>query len=37
VSFLLNVGNIGGRVMWSNPRWLRLAQLMKVPPERPLT
>jgi hypothetical protein len=28
VSFLLNVGNIGGRVMWSSPRWPRLAQLM---------
>jgi serine/threonine-protein kinase len=37
VSFLLNVGNIGGRVMWSNPRWPRLAQLMNVTPERPMT
>ena len=31
VSFLLNVGNIGGRVMWSSPRWPRLARLMNVP------
>ena len=37
VSFLLNVGNIGGRVMWSHPRWPRLAQLMNVTPERPMT
>jgi tetratricopeptide (TPR) repeat protein len=37
VSFLLNVGNIGGRVMWSNPRWPRLAQLMNVTPARPMT
>ena len=37
VSFLLNVGNIGGRVMWSSPRWPRLAQLMNVTPERPVT
>ncbi len=36
VSFLLNVGNIGGRVMWSSPRWPRLAQLMNVNPERPM-
>jgi serine/threonine-protein kinase len=35
VSFLLNVGNIGGRVMWSSPRWPRLAALMNVPPSRP--
>jgi serine/threonine protein kinase/Tfp pilus assembly protein PilF len=34
VSFLLNVGNIGGRVMWSNPKWPRLAALMNVPPSR---
>ena len=33
VSFLLNVGNIGG----STPRWPRLAQLMNVTPERPMT
>jgi eukaryotic-like serine/threonine-protein kinase len=31
VSFLLNVGNIGGRVMWSSPRWPGLARLMNVP------
>jgi tetratricopeptide (TPR) repeat protein len=31
VSFLLNVGNIGGRVMWSGPRWPGLARLMNVP------
>jgi eukaryotic-like serine/threonine-protein kinase len=31
VSFLLNVGNIGGRAMWSSPRWPRLASLMNVP------
>jgi len=31
VSFLLNVGNIGGRVMWSSPRWPRLANLMNAP------
>ena len=37
VSFLLNVGNIGGRVMWSSPRWPRLAQLMNLNPERPLS
>jgi serine/threonine-protein kinase len=37
VSFLLNVGNFGGRVIWSTPRWPRLAQLMNVPPGRPLT
>jgi eukaryotic-like serine/threonine-protein kinase len=30
-SFLLNVGNIGGRVMWSSPRWPGLARLMNVP------
>jgi tetratricopeptide (TPR) repeat protein len=36
VSFLLNVGNIGGRVMWSSPRWPRLAQLMNVSPKRPM-
>ena len=36
VSFLLNVGNIGGRVMWSSLRWPRLAQLMNVNPERPM-
>ena len=36
-SFLLNVGNIGGRTVWSSPRWSRLAQLMNVTPERPLT
>ena len=30
VSFLLNVGNIGGRVMWSSPRWPKLARLMNV-------
>jgi len=30
VSFLLNVGNIGGRVMWSSPRWPGLAGLMNV-------
>jgi serine/threonine protein kinase/Tfp pilus assembly protein PilF len=29
-SFLLNVGNIGGRVMWSSPRWPQLAKLMNV-------
>jgi hypothetical protein len=34
VSFLLNVGNIGGRVMWSSPRWPRLARLMNVPDSR---
>jgi hypothetical protein len=37
VSFLLNVGNIGGRVMWSHLRWPRLAQLMNVTPERAVT
>ena len=37
VSFLLNVGNIGGRAMWSSPRWPRLAQLMNVSPARSLT
>jgi hypothetical protein len=37
VSFLLNVGNIGGRMMWSSPRWPRLAQLMNVSPVRSLT
>ena len=37
VSFLLNVGNIGGRTVWSSPRWSRLAQLMNVTPERPMT
>src|SRR5262245_29986770 len=37
VSFLLNVGNFGGRVMWSSPRWPRLAQLMNVPPARLLS
>jgi len=31
VSFLLNVGNIGGRAMWSSPRWPPLASLMNVP------
>ncbi len=31
VSFLLNVGNAGGHVMWSSPRWPRLASLMNVP------
>jgi len=31
VSFLLRVGNIGGRVMWSSPRWSRLARLLNVP------
>jgi serine/threonine-protein kinase len=36
VSFLLNVGNIGGRAMWSSPRWPRLAQLMNVNPARAL-
>ena len=36
VSFLLNVGNIGGRTVWSGPRWPRLAQLMNVNPERPM-
>jgi serine/threonine-protein kinase len=36
VSFLLNVGNIGGRIVWSSPRWSRLAQLMNVTPERPM-
>jgi serine/threonine-protein kinase len=30
VSFLLNVGTMGGRVMWSSPRWPRLAKLMNV-------
>lgn len=35
VSFLLNVGNIGGRAMWSSPRWPRLAELMRVTPARP--
>ena len=30
VSFLLNVGNIGGRAMWSSPRWPQLARLMNV-------
>ena len=37
VSFLLNVGNIGGRVMWSHSRWPRLAQLMNVAPARSMT
>jgi hypothetical protein len=37
VSFLLNVGNIGGRTMWSSPRWPRLAQLMNVNPARKVT
>jgi serine/threonine protein kinase/tetratricopeptide (TPR) repeat protein len=37
VSFLLNVGNIGGRVMWSSPRWPHLAQLINVDPARDLT
>jgi serine/threonine-protein kinase len=36
VSFLLNVGNIGGRAMWSCPRWPRLAQLMNVSATRSL-
>ena len=36
VSFLLNVGNLGGRLMWSSPRWPRLAALMKLPPSRML-
>ena len=31
VPFLLRVGNIGGRVMWSSPRWPRLAKLLNVP------
>lgn len=35
VSFLLNVGNIGGRVMWSSPRWPGLAKLLNVPAARP--
>jgi serine/threonine-protein kinase len=30
VSFLLNVGNIGGRAIWSSPQWPRLARLMNV-------
>jgi hypothetical protein len=34
VSFLLNVGNIGGRVMWASPRWPKLASVMNVPSER---
>ena len=37
VSFLLNVGNIGGRAMWSSPRWPRLAELMHVASARPMT
>jgi len=37
VSFLLNVGNIGGRAMWSSPRWPRLARLMNVNPARDVT
>ena len=37
VSFLLNVGNIGGRAMWSSARWPRLAKLMNVTTERPMT
>jgi tetratricopeptide (TPR) repeat protein len=35
VSFLLNVGNIGGRVMWASPRWPKLAKLMNVPATLP--
>ncbi len=36
VSFLLNVGNIGGRVMWTSPRWPALAKLLNVPVAREL-
>ena len=30
VPFLLRVGNVGGRVIWTSPRWPHLAKLMNV-------